>query len=165
MTILEGKLWSEREQLRKENVELRRALAEALVLNDALRAELDATMAEQPAGTTQVALFAEPDPAQQRRPRLALVRTDDPPLELAPDAIIEAVAAVPGVERVSVDSMPEHADVFVVSVRGGDDQDIARAILRTLPNSSVRTAGNTRIEVDEGVVFIGRPDHGNTPTS
>ncbi len=140
--------------------EQKRRLAQALVLNDALRAELAATRAEQTHDPSKVSLFSEPDPAQQR-PRLALVPVEDPPvedppLELAAEALLEAVSAVAGVEQVSIDSLPEYPDVFVVSVRGGDDAAVARAILRTFPNGSVKTAGNTLVEVEQ-VVWLCRP--------
>jgi hypothetical protein len=142
--------------------EQKRRLAQAIVLNDALRAELAATHAEQTHDPSKVSLFSEPDPAQQR-PRLALVPVEDPPLELAGEALLEAVSAVAGVEQVSVDSLPEYPDVFVVSVRGGDDAAVARAILRTFPNGSVKTAGNTLVEVEQ-VVWLARPQPSKDPS-
>jgi hypothetical protein len=178
MTSLEDKMWAERQQLWQEALEvrellgldrtathgellahlgaLRRQLAEARVLNESFRAELDATLAEQAHDPAQVSLFSEPDPAQQR-PRLALVPFEDPPLEQAGKAIVAAVEAVPGVEHVAVNSIPDPPNTFMVVVRGGSDQDIARALLRTFPQRTVQFAGNTKVEVGADAVWLCRP--------
>jgi hypothetical protein len=125
-----------------------------------LRGELDATHAEMAgmlAADTQVSLFSEPDPAQQRRPRLALVPVEDPPLEFAGDALMAAVEAVPGVEQVSVQALASDPTVFLLAARGGDDEAIARAVLRTFPQGTRSTCGTKRVEVDGHAVWLGRP--------
>jgi hypothetical protein len=156
LAMLAQDLKAEFKAVLAENADLRRQLAEAQVLNDAFRAELDALTSEQPRDPAQVSIFVESDPTQQRR-RLALVATEDPPLDRAADAIVDAVMMVPGVEKVAVDSIPEQANVFMVWVRGGWDEDIARTILRTFPQRTVATSGTTRVEVDGEVVWICRP--------
>jgi hypothetical protein len=180
VTSLEDKMWAERQQLWQEAREvrdllgldrtatheellghlgdLRRRLAEASALNESFRAELDAAYAEQAHDPAQVSLFTEADPAQQRRPRLALVPVDDPPLEQAGEAIAAAVEAVPGVEHIAVNSVPEPPNTFMVVVRGGSDQDIARALLRTFPQRTVQFAGNTKVEVGDDAVWLCRPN-------
>lgn len=137
--------------------DLLRQLAVARVLNDSLRAEIEATHVEQAHDPAQVSLFSEPDPAQQRRPRLALVPVEDPPLELAGEAIVAALAWLPGVEMVSVDQLQSDTSVFMVSIRGGDDQDVASAILRTFPQGTVQTAGTTKVVVGDQAVWLCRP--------
>jgi hypothetical protein len=44
----------------------------------------------------------------------------------------------------------------MVSVRGGDDQDVARAILGTFPQGTVTFAGTTKVEVGDQVVWLCR---------
>jgi hypothetical protein len=156
LTMLAHQLKAEVKAVLAENADLRRQLAEALALNDSFRAELDALTSEQPRDPAQVSIFDESDPTQQRR-RLALVATEDPPLDRAADAIVDAVMMVPGVDSVAVDSLPEQAGVFMVWVSGGDDEEIAAAILRTFPQRTVATSGTTRVEVDGEVVWICRP--------
>ena len=136
--------------------DLKRQLAEAQALNGSFRAELDALTSEQPRDPAHASIFAEADPAQQRR-RLSIVATEDPPLDRAADAIVDAVMMVPGVAKVAVDSLPDQPGLFMVWVSGGADEDIARAILRVFPQRTVATSGTTRVDVDGEVVWICRP--------
>jgi hypothetical protein len=85
------------------------------------------------------------------------VPIEDPPLELAGEAIVAAVEVVPGVEYVSVDRLQSDPSVFMVAVMGGEDQDVARAILRTFPQGTVQTAGTTKVEVGDQAVWLCRP--------
>lgn len=90
------------------------------------------------------------------RSRLAIVPDDGWPLVPGPDDIRDAVSDVPGVEQVTVDEIPGFPDVFLVAVRGGEDRDVACAILRIIERSPLRTAGDTRVDVDGQVVWFER---------
>jgi len=91
------------------------------------------------------------------RAAAALAGSPRSSLERAGEAILAAVEVVSGVEHVAVDQLHSDTSVFMVVVRGGDDQDVARAIIRAFPQGTVTTAGNTKVEVGDQAVWLCRP--------
>jgi len=148
MTALEDKLHSERETLRRHALEIRHALA---LPARASHAEVLAAIAELAADQPVRRLRDD-----ERPHRLALVPTEDPPLELARQALLDAVLTVPGVEWATVRQLDSDQRAFFLDVCGGADEVLARAVLRTFPMGTIVTVGTQRIEVDGEAVWLCR---------
>ncbi len=164
MTALEDKLHGERETLRRQALEVRKALA---LPARASHAEVLAAIAELIADAIDADAIdreAAPDRPVHRarddeRPhRLALVPSEDPPIELAGQALLDAVLAVPGVEWATVRQLDSDRRAFFLTACGGEDEALARAVLRTFPMGTLYTVGTQRVEVDGLAVWICRSD-------
>ena len=154
MTALEDKLHSERETLRRHALEIRHALA---LPARASHAEVLAAIAELAADQPVRRLRDD-----ERPHRLALVPSEDPPLELARQALLDAVHAVPGVEWATVRQLDSDRRAFFLTACGGEDEALARAVLRTFPMGTLYTVGTQRIEVDGLAVWICRSSSGGS---
>lgn len=144
MTALEDKLHGEREALRRQALEIRKSLAHAEVL-----AAIADLVVDRPVPRAR---------DDERTHRLALVPSEDPPIELAGQALLDAVLAVPGVEWATVRQIDSDRRAFFLTACGGEDEAIARAVLRTFPMGTLHTVGTQRVEVDGLAVWICRSD-------
>lgn len=92
--------------------------------------------------------------ADESHARLMLVTERDPDIEDAPGLLRDAVLLVHGVERASASALDGDDPTVFVSVRGGDVLEVARAIVRVLPEGRIATAGTSSVEVDGRTVWI-----------
>lgn len=148
MTALEDKLHGERETLRRHALEIRKTLGlPARATHDDVMAALADLVADQP-------IYRHRD--DERPHRLELVPSEDPPLELARQALLDAVLAVPGLEWATARQLDSDRRAFFLTVCGGADEAVARAVLRAFPMGTIVTVGTLRIEVDGEAVWLCR---------